>query len=272
MNKVTFSLQAVCALVVLAAQPWTSSANSVGFVLEQVVPIAVDGAGPHGLAVAGDRWYIANTTTAQVSVHDLNFNRVGQFVVPGIADARGLVYDPTDGTLFVGDLTTTVVRHVSLTGTILGQFTGNGAADLNALAYDSVSDSLWLAYFSGGKIENRTKQGALLATFSDPTYQWTGLAVDAVRRTLLALETDDQLIEYELDGTKLGLALGDDPAGNGQGLAYNAGTGRLYVTSQIGDVVSIYRDASRVPEPGSGPLLVAAIAASLSSRLRRGKN
>jgi hypothetical protein len=180
-----------------------------------------------------------------------------------------LAYDSSTGNLFVSDVATTVVRQVTLSGSTVSSFTGNGTSFLNALAYDPVSDTLWLAYFSGGRIENRTKSGILLSSFSDSSFQWTGLAVDSVQRTLLALETDDSVREYELDGTSLGTIIPADLIdGNGQGLGYDASSGTLYVTAQIPNEVSVFRDPGRTIPEASTTWLVAVATLAIQSLFR----
>jgi hypothetical protein len=244
-----------------------------GFNQTNSFPITVGGVGPHGIAFDGTQWHIANTGSNIVSNYDASFNHLSDITVSGVADLRGLTYDSSTGNLFVGDDQTNVVRRVTLAGVVLSSFQG-ASSGLNALAYDSDSDSLWLAYFSNGLIENRTKTGTLISSFSDPSYQWTGLAYDSINHTLLALETDDALREYRLNGNTLGTVIPSDVInGNGQGLAYIASTGTLYVTSQIPNVITVFSDPARqVPEASTGLLLAIGVITFgvISNRMRRG--
>src|SRR6476620_10759330 len=136
----------VCGIALLTTT-WQNS--QAAFNQTNSFPITIGGAGPHGIAFDGIQWHIANTASNVVSNYDASFNHLSDFSVAGVSDLRGLTYDSSTGTLFVGDDATNVVRRVTLTGTILSSFQGSGNF-LNALAYDSSSDSLWLAYFSNG--------------------------------------------------------------------------------------------------------------------------
>ena len=115
-------------------------------------------------------------------------------------------------------------------------------------------------------IENRTRAGALIFDF-DGGQNWTGLAYDDFNDTLLLLETNDSLFEFEVDGAALGEIVNNDlVTGNGQGLAYDSSLGRLFVTSQGGEI-AIWDDPSRaVPEPSGMLLVCLAIAGFLGNR------
>jgi len=247
-----FALIARCSCAFFAIVA-IAQGNQAGFVQIGGLPMTPPPAIPHGMAFDGLQWHIANAVTDTFTTYTPSFTRLNDASVVGISDMRGLAFDSSTGRLFVGDLETTIVRQVTSTGDIISQFSGNGLNYLNALSYDPVTDTLWLAYFSNGVVENRTKTGDLLSSFADPAYQWTGLAIDPISRTLLLLETDDKVLEYKLDGTPLGAAIGTDQiAENGQGLAYDPSTGTLYASAQYSDHITVFSDPSRViPEPSS---------------------
>jgi hypothetical protein len=151
-------------------------------------------------------------------------------------------------------------------GSQINQF--STTSRLNALAYDSRDDTIWLAYFTG-LVEKRTRTGGLLTSFT-AVPEWTGLAIDTRNNTLLLLEDNDKLYEYHMNGTLVGQPIATDMIpDNGQGLAYDSSTGRLYATTQQGPGrVTIFDDASRVPEPASWMLALGALAVISRSRRR----
>jgi hypothetical protein len=81
----------------------------------------------------------------------------------------------------------------------------------------------------------------------------TGLAIDTLNQSLLVLDTGDILHEYTYAGALIGAPVPtDEIAANGQGLAYDASIGRLFVTTQELSLVTVFDDPARiVPEPSS---------------------
>lgn len=202
------------------------------------------GGSHHGIAYDGSNWYIAAPAKDIFKTYDSNFSYVKSVTVSGVYDMRGMTYDRNSGHLFVGDNISSIVREVTLGGAEIQQF--SASSHLNALAYDAVTDSIWSAHFSG-IIENRTRTGTLISSF-DGGQEWTGLAFDEINNTLILLETNDTFYEFDKNGTLIGEIISSDLLnGNGQGLAYDAFSGTLWATSQYGKV-TIFKDASRVPE------------------------
>ena len=202
----------------------------------------------HGIAFDGARWHIAKPVSGTFRNYTPGFTFVDETTVAGVLGMRGMTYDPDSGHLFVGDYETGRVREITTQGVEISQFLAFQPGGLNALAYDPRDDSIWLAYFDG-TIEKRNSQNIITVSILT-TWDWTGLALDPVNNSLLALEDNDTLLEYRTNGTFLGTRLASDVIpNNGQGLAYDATIGRLYVTSQMPGHVTFFDDPSRVPEP-----------------------
>jgi hypothetical protein len=219
-----------------------------------------------GLAFDGTNWHIANPFTTTYHNYSSTFTYLGDTNIGAGFDLRGMAYDPNTNHLFTSDDGDNIVREVTTGGTIVSQF-NTGITQLNAVAFDRRDNTIWLAYFTG-RIEKRTRTGALVSSFTAAQH-WTGLALDPVNNTLLAMDDPDTVYEFRFDGTALGPVIPTDQLpNNGLGLAYDASIGRLYATSQTPGVITFFDDPSRVPEPGS--LVLAACAAGIFVRRRRG--
>jgi hypothetical protein len=257
-------------LILLLTAMMLAGAHGVAeaiFTKTDEIHLTTDGS-HHGLAFDGADWHIGNPFTDTIRTYDAAFNYLSTIVVPGVQDMRGIAFDSNSGHLFAGDDSTNVVREITLSGTQVNQFSGAGiSSSLNALAYDSRDDTIWLAYFSG-LIEKRARTGTLINSFSKIP-NWTGLAIDKRSNSLLALEDNDTLFEYRFDGTLIGQIIATDQIfENGQGLAYDSNIGRLYATTQIPGVVTVFDDPSRVPEPPTVVFAGMAIVAAIGIRTR----
>ena len=220
----------------------------------------------HGIAFDGTNWHIGNTFTTSYHNYSSSFAYLGDTNIGAGADLRGVAYDPNTNHLFTSDDGDSTVREVTIGGTVVSQF-NTGISTLNAVAFDARDNTIWLAYFNG-RIDKRTRTGTVISSFTAP-HNWTGLALDPVNNTLLAMDDPDTVFEYRFDGTSLGAVIPTDQlSGNGQGLAYNASIGRLYATSQTPGIVTFFDDPSRVPEPASLATLGVAAASVLVRRRR----
>jgi hypothetical protein len=220
----------------------------------------------HGIAFDGTNWHIADPFNNNYHNYSSSFTYLNDTTVSGVADMRGLTYDPNSNDLFVNDYQSHNVFEVTVGGIVVSSF-NTGNPGLNGLAYDRRDNTMWLLYF-GGLIEKRSRTGTLISSFNTSLEQ-TGIALDPVSNTLLTMESDsDSVDEYRFDGTLVGQVITTDQIPfNGQGLAYDPSIGRLYATSQQPGVVTFFDDPSRVPEPSG--VAMGAIAMALLRRRRR---
>lgn len=245
--KRTISILLV-SLSVLLLHPASSFA---AFIKIDEFDLTTDG-NHHGIAYDNSNWYIADAISNTFKVYDSDFDYIESVTVSGVDDMRGMTYDRNSGHLFIGDLESGIVREVTLEGAEIQQF--NTSTFVNALAYDGVTDTVWSAHWNG-MLENRTRTGTLISSF-DGGQKWSGLAFDKINNTLILLERNDTFYEFNANGTLIGQIISTDLLeGNGQGLAYDSLSGTLWATSQYGDL-TIFQDASRVPEPATISLLV----------------
>ena len=237
------------------------------FTINTVFSLDSDG-DHHGIAFDGTNWSIADPFDDSFHRYDANFNFLGDTSVSGISDMRGMAYDSNTNNLFVGDEDTGIVRLVTIDGSEISQFATGFGEGLNAIAFDPNSDSVWLAFFNG-VIENRTRTGTLISSFNGGE-NWTGLAYDELNNSLLLLESsNDTLFEFAPNGSLIGQMVGVDLiVENGQGLAYDSSLGRLFVTSQTGNV-AIWDDPSRaIPEPQITIVILLSLAGQTLRRQR----
>ena len=240
-----------------------SASVSAAFV--EGLPYTLTGGGTVDLAFDGTDWHIA-TLGSGYRNYNSSFALYGNTVVTGVSEARGLAYDANSNHLFIGDYFDGTVREITLGGSVLASF-ATSAFSLNALDYDARDNTLWLAHFNG-TVEHRTRTGTLLSSFASGQ-SLSGLAIDTVNNTLLAMADNDFVYEYAFNGALLGTPVATDQLnGNGLGLAYDSSIGRLYASSQEG-YVSVFDDPARaVPEPATAGLLLLGSAVFLRRRAR----
>jgi len=199
------------------------------FAFNQEITLGTEVFTPYGIAFDGTNWHISDASafSNQFGTYDTDFNLIGTTPVAGFENFRGLTYE----------------------------------------AYNNQDDTLWLSTF-GGTIQNRTRTGQLISSFNTGVLNdWTGLAFDELNNSLLLLTSDDSVYEYGTDGTLIGQPLASDIVqGNGLGLAYDSSIGRLYVTSQLDNSVTVFDDPNRVPEPSSVFLLLLISAVAMPRR------
>lgn len=214
----------------------------------------------HGIAFDASEWHVANPFTNAWFTYNANFGLLRTTHAPIIRRNFGLSLDPASGHLFLSDATTGGLIEVDVTGGLIRDLSIPGAG-ITAIAYDERDDSLWILNATLGQVVHRTREGAALSSFTTGV-GWTGMAIDPVRNTLLLLTNEfDEVQEYSTSGVFLStLISGDIIPDNGQGLAYDAMLGRLFVTSQSG-IVSVFQDSARVvPEPLASRLLFQVLA------------
>lgn len=220
-----------------------------------------------GIVFDGLTWHISNALSNTFRNYDAGFNFISETIVLGVGDMRGITFDPNSGNIFVSDDLGGIVREVTLAGIPVNQFDATTAPrGANALSYDARDDTIWLAFFDG-TIQQRSRTGSLISMFNTP-HAWSGLALDTANNTLLALEDNDTLYEYQADGTLIGqIITSDQIQNNGFGIEYDSSIGRLYTTSQTPGVITIFDDPSRaIPEPTRLTLLAVGGVAVLRRR------
>ena len=226
--------------------------------------------GAYGITFDGTQWHISEVGSNRWANYDPDFNFIDYTDLSGPTGnggIRGIEYSPVSGTVFTVGYDSPV-REYRLDGSLVQTWDLSSSGD--GLAVDPRDGSVWVAPFAA-PIQHRTAAGALISSFK-PDFNVNGIAVDPVNDTLLVLqgnnnfEDDDRLYEFRPDGTPLGQLLGDEIPQNGLDLAYDGATGTLYAAAQEG-VVTIFRDPSRVPEPGG--LLLFGAAGLLLRRRRR---
>jgi hypothetical protein len=189
----------------------------------------------HGLASDGTDWYVANFGDP-IRVFDVAWVQIGTLTVPGGRTIRGLAFDIASGNLFLGSYGTQEVVETTTAGVQVNVFPTGLASGFNAVAVNDIDGTVWVVGY-GGDIRHLTRTGSFLGGFSTP-FNWTGAAVDALRNTILLMESSpDTVHEYDFGGATLGLAIASDcVGGNGQGLTYDSFTGVLTATGQYGDL------------------------------------
>jgi hypothetical protein len=224
-------------------------AQPFGFISETTANPPPPGTGFHGIAQVGNQWFMANFEGGGWHVYDLNFNQVGSTaVVPPIGATRPLCYNSNSGTVFIGDYGAGIIYEVTTAGATLNSFSSGGSG-LNALAYNPNNDHVFAVHYSG-LVAELTSAGAPVNSFNAGGYSWTGAACDWINDTLLLLtSSNDYVVEYDFGGAVVDTPLNTDAVtGNGQGMAYDANTGIMHVTSQEGNIALWGRDVMTATE------------------------
>jgi hypothetical protein len=215
--------------------PGVVLAQPFDYVDDLVVSPPPSGTGVHGIAQVGDEWFLGNFEFGGWHVYDSNFNQTGSVVVsPPIGTVRGLCYDANAGTMFVGEYSAGMIHETTTAGVILNSFP-TVVSGFNALAFDADNDYIFAVGYQG-QVEVLTRTGTQMDLWTG-AYNWTGAACDWVNDTILLMEGDDRVLEYEHDGTLIEMVINADCVpGNGQGLAYDSFTGILHCTGQYGEI------------------------------------
>ncbi|MEM6441313.1 MAG: hypothetical protein AAF763_16645, partial [Pseudomonadota bacterium] len=101
-------------------------------------------------------------TPNSVTVADVDWaNQQELFVLP--ASASGILFDPTDDTLWISNLGSNAITQYDLLGSPLTSFTLDGAGQLAALAYESLTDSFWAYDKNSNSILNFDRAGDVLS-------------------------------------------------------------------------------------------------------------
>lgn len=127
---------------------------------------------------------------------------------------QGVAWDSSDNTLWVAQVSSGQVRHVTTSGTDVGD--GFALAGVNGLAYDSSRDRLWA--LAGTTLTLRQKDGTIDATYS-----------------VAALS--DQLF-YDADRDYIWVTNGANGS-TGNANAYDASNGSLIGTTSFSDATAI---------------------------------
>lgn len=206
--------------------------------------ISLPGTNLGDLTTDGNHWFLAHALANGVYVYDRNGMLEREILVPVASDLRAVSYDPFSGNLFIGDFPTGTIHEMRLDGTIVNSFTVNPPS-LNALAVNVNDGTLWAATFAG-VIVHYDRTGTELSRFST-NLAWTGITVDPTRGRLLALETNDNLYEYDFSGNQIANPTIPAVAGNGFGLYYDPTRSLLLLASQFSAVsIMVPPDRPRV--------------------------
>lgn len=231
------------------------------FVKQTEIPLTPTPDYSHGIAFDGGNWHIANLNTPSFNTYNSSFSRISQITIPGLVDVRGLAFDSSTGNLWLGDYTSSRVYEVTTTGTLIQDFpVGTG---VNAVAYNPLTDTIWVARFAS-ELQQWSRTGTLISSFSTPGLTWTGLAMDSCSGNLLLMEAQNDLVyEYQTDGTQVGQIIPSDQIiANGQGLYYDAATAELYATSAIDPIITVFQDPNRTT--CGGPSVTYSVGGSVS--------
>jgi hypothetical protein len=255
MNSPACTFLAVAGVALASLLAPLSGTSSAAFTQTAVIDLPTSGR-HYGIVFDGTQWHVADTNN-HIYNYDAAFNYVSTTTVNLLdVNLRGLAYDPQTNHLFAANFENENVRELTLDGQQIQQFQ-TGALEIDSVAFDPADNTVWTADFTGSLMKY-SRTGQLLASFSS-LHEWTGLALDTYHDTLLVLDNDDTLYEYDFSGHLLGRIIATDLiSGNGLSLTYDSTLGRLYAVSDFG-FVTILDDASRaVPEPSAAALLLPA--------------
>ena len=202
----------------------------------------------HGIAYTGSMFQVTEIFSPSWREYDATWNFIRTVNANTGGSFRGIVYVNSRGTLFAGDYDSGTIYEVDFNGNVLNSFPATGINALNAIAYSGNSDTLFAVDYNGIIVE-LSLTGAALNTYNIGG-TWTGAAFDDSRDTLLLLTSDyDTVEEYSRTLTFVRTAYnGDAVNGNGQGLAYEESTGKLWVSSQSTGEINVFQR-----EGGSSP-------------------
>jgi DNA-binding beta-propeller fold protein YncE len=240
-----------------------AATGSAAFSQTAVIDLSTTG-NHFGIAFDGSMWHVSDTHN-HIYNYDAAFTYLSTSTVNLLdVNLRGLAYDPNSNHLFAANFENENVRELALNGTQIQQFQTD-ALEIDSVAFDPADNTIWIADFTG-TIQKTTRTGQSLFHFTT-LHEWTGLAIDTYHDTLLALDNNDTVYEYNFSGTQLGQVIATDLIfGNGLSLTYDPNLGRLYALANSGDVTILDDPTRAVPEPGAAALL---LSVALGVALRR---
>src|SRR5690242_3332083 len=130
------------AWLTLAASATTINASPapVPFTLQGSIPFNYPQVTPHGMAFDGTRWYVGHAASSFFGVYDSSFAFLQSVQASPFSDVRGLAYDATSDSLFIGDCLIPRIRQVTKAGALINQFELGVPNYLNAITYDGLTD------------------------------------------------------------------------------------------------------------------------------------
>ena len=200
-----------------------------------------------GMTFLDDLWYIHQSLTNNYWVYDANFNLIRGIQLPTLSDIRAMTHDPDTETLYISNPDNNMIHEIEVDGAIVRSFPWQ-TRELIDFVYDPTDRTFWMCY-GDGRVTQNDREGGLLRTIRpDPDLQWSSIALTG-EGTLLLLEFDDDLYEYDLADETLEMILDDQTTGNAFngnsiGMFFFQDSGELYIGSQT-EKVTRFIDHSR---------------------------
>ncbi|WP_146151718.1 hypothetical protein [Ahniella affigens] len=201
--------------------------NDAGFALTQTIGAPGSGAGqfngPEQVAIVGNDLFVADFSNSRIQ----RFNKttgayISQFGSFGtglgqLSSPSGLVYNPRNGRLYVGEVGNDRIQMFSTSGSSLGAFgtPGSGNGQLNnpyVLAVDS-QGNIYAADSTNNRVAKFTSNGTWLRHIGVGIAAPLGLAVDAADHVWVGSSTSNDLYNYDHLGNYLAYYYGSGTTG-----------------------------------------------------------
>ncbi|MBT3231438.1 MAG: T9SS type A sorting domain-containing protein [Calditrichaeota bacterium] len=203
----------------------------------------------HGVTVDPETGHLYITHFADQSIHhfDEDLEHVETFNI-GLGGIRGLGFDTQENQLIVANGGN--IRILNLNGELLRTFANNGGS--NTVDHDPERDLYVVGRF-GGAVAYFNRDGEQVGGF-DSGVNITGICYYPINGTIFAMDTDDPVSEFTIEGERIGEPLqGDQIVENGQDLAYDSRQRILYATGQVAWLGAFEDNYGAVGEPEVNP-------------------